>query len=66
MPDADSVLTKEDIETATKLWESVLSVQQLNVSLDMCNITSCIDCKVRFLQSKYEVDQSVFVELYIR
>lgn len=32
----------------------------------MSNIISCIDSKARFTQSKYEADQNVTIEVFIR
>lgn len=66
MPDSEAHSLQKDVEVAVKLWKSVLETDHLAVSLDMSNIVSCIDCKARFLQAKYEVDQNVIVELYVR
>lgn len=66
MPDSDSNLQQADVETAVKLWKAALETDHLAVSLDMTSIVSCIDCKARFLQNKYEVDQNILVEVYIR
>lgn len=66
MPDSEGHLSKEDIETAVKLWKSTLETDHLAVALDMSSVVSCIDCKAKFLQAKYEVDQKVHVELYVR
>lgn len=66
MPDADLSLEQSDIDGAHKLWQSALSIEKLHISLDMTNIVSCIDCKGRFTQTKYDVDQNVCVEVYIR
>lgn len=46
-------------------WEKALSAD-LNLSIDMTNITTCIDCKCRFLQNKYQADDKVQVEVYVR
>lgn len=66
MPDPDPVLEISDINAAQKLWNSALSEKQLNVSLDMSSVICCIDCKAKFTQDKYYVDQNVLIEVYIR
>lgn len=66
MPDSEAHLPQEDVEAAVKTWKTTLDTDHLAVALDMSNIVSCIDCKAKFLQTKYEVDQNVLVELYVR
>lgn len=66
MPDSEAHLPQKDVEAAVKLWKSALETNHIDISLDMSSIVSCIDCKARFLQAKYEVDQNVVVELYVR
>lgn len=66
MPDSEGYLPQQDVETAVKLWKTTLDTDHLAVALDMSNIVSCIDCKAKFLQTKYEVDQNVLVELYVK
>lgn len=66
MPDSEGNLPQQHVETAVKLWKTALETDHLAVILDMSNIVSCIDCKAKFLQTKYEVDQNVLVELYVK
>lgn len=66
IPDSEAHLLQDDVAVAVKLWKNALETDHLAVSLDMSSIVSCIDCKARFLQAKYEVDQNVVVELYVR
>lgn len=66
MPNSNTSLNDQDIAAVSNLWNSVLATDILTVGLDMSNIISCIDCKARFMHNKYEVDQNVTVELFIR
>lgn len=66
IPEAEPQTPTSDIQSATLLWKPILTAEPLSLSLDMGNILSCIDSKARFLHNKYQGDQQVAVELYIK
>lgn len=54
------------LQQAVIQWQPKLQGEILNLSLDLSNMISCIEAKARFLKAKYEVDQKISIEVFIR
>lgn len=54
------------LKETNALWRKVVINEAFNVSLDLKNIISCIDCKARFCKLKYEADEAITLELFLR
>lgn len=54
------------LQQAVVQWQPKLQAKISNLSLDLSKIISCIEAKARFLKAKYEVDQKISVEVFIR
>lgn len=64
-PEPEPDISPVGVQSAQHLWKSAF-VNTPSISLDMNNITSCIDSKARFTQCKYQGDQHATVEIFIR
>lgn len=51
---------------ALELWQMAIEKEPLTVNIDMVNITSFIEVKIKFKQPKYRMDEIVEVELFVR
>lgn len=59
-------MLEKSLQNAYTLWKKNLETQHLSYVLDINSVSSCMDCKAKFTQNKYEVDSTVTVELYLR
>ncbi|KAJ8917803.1 hypothetical protein NQ315_010709 [Exocentrus adspersus] len=66
IPFGDPKLPQDVLQNAIVLWQPVFSTAPLLFSLDVSNIITCVETKARFTKNKYEVDQNVTIEVYIR
>ncbi|RZC34292.1 trafficking protein particle complex subunit 11 [Asbolus verrucosus] len=66
IPFGDQKLTPDVLQHAVIQWQPKLQTEPINLSLDLGNIVTCIETKARFVQTHYEVDQNVTVEVYIK
>lgn len=64
-PEPEPNLPSLETLKAIELWKNAIHTDN-TISLDMNNITSCIESKARFTQSKFEVDSHVTIEVFIR
>lgn len=54
------------LQHAVIQWQPKLQTEPIHLSLDLGNMITCIETKARFMQEKYEVDQNITVEVYIK
>ncbi|CAK1553132.1 unnamed protein product [Leptosia nina] len=51
---------------ALELWQNVIEKDPFLISIDMVNISSFLEIKAKFQQSKYRIDEAIQVEVYVR
>ncbi|XP_045777774.1 trafficking protein particle complex subunit 11 [Maniola jurtina] len=51
---------------ALELWQMAVEKEPLTVVIDMVNISSFLEVKTKFKQSKYRLDDTIEVELFVR
>ncbi|XP_022117292.2 trafficking protein particle complex subunit 11 [Pieris rapae] len=51
---------------AVEFWQNVIEKDPLLIAIDMVNISSFLEVKTKFLQSKYRMDEGIVVEIYVR
>ncbi|KAF7270948.1 hypothetical protein GWI33_016126 [Rhynchophorus ferrugineus] len=66
IPFGDPKLPHDILQNAIILWQPVFNVDASAFTLDMTNITSCIETKVRFAKPTFEMDQNVILELFVK
>ncbi|XP_069669154.1 trafficking protein particle complex subunit 11 [Periplaneta americana] len=66
IPDPEPDVPEDELKHVQDEWFSVINSEPLSVSVDMSNITACVESKARFTQSHYKADQFVEIEVYIR
>ncbi|EFA10428.2 Trafficking protein particle complex subunit 11-like Protein [Tribolium castaneum] len=66
IPFGDQKLTPDVLQHAVIQWQPKLQTEPIHLSLDLGNVSTCIETKATFMQAKYEVDQNVTVEVYIK
>ncbi|XP_025834501.1 trafficking protein particle complex subunit 11 isoform X2 [Agrilus planipennis] len=59
-------LPSYDVHTSLNLWKKVFESESIHLTVDMNSVVSCIETKARFLKDKYEADQNVVLEVFIR
>lgn len=65
IPFGDKDLPHDILQNAIIIWQPVFS-SNLNFSLDMTNIRTCIETKATLTNSTIEIDQNAVVEIYIK
>lgn len=66
IPIQEPSVLQQDITNAKNLWSHLRTQAKLNISLDIGDVDSCIELKACFLKDKYEIDENIVVEVYIR
>ena len=57
-------LPEEDLNRARDLWNQ--AIQSNQIVIEAANILSCIECKGRFIKNKFEAEENVQIEIFIR
>ncbi|XP_049939900.1 trafficking protein particle complex subunit 11 isoform X1 [Schistocerca serialis cubense] len=65
-PDPEPNVTPEEGLRAKDLWSKASRAELLTVTVEMNSITSCIESRARFTKSKYQADENVVIEVFIR
>ncbi|XP_017779460.1 PREDICTED: trafficking protein particle complex subunit 11 [Nicrophorus vespilloides] len=62
----EAIVILPEIKKSRVLWKNLLGEAPQTYKLEMNNIVSCLDCKVRFQEEKYQVDGLVIIEILVR
>ncbi|XP_063238337.1 trafficking protein particle complex subunit 11 [Bacillus rossius redtenbacheri] len=65
-PEPEPGVPADEAARVAGLWAVASGAEPLVVSVDMSNITACVECRAGFCQPSYKADQPVDVEVYIR
>lgn len=66
IPTAEPDLPLSSQQKALDLWHSVIDKEPLLVPVDMANIASFLEVKLKFKQPRYRMDEIIEIELYVR
>lgn len=55
------------VERAGSMWASVFAKEPpISLVIDMSNISSCVSSKARFTGDRYQGDQNISVEIFVK
>lgn len=66
VPDIEIGLPIICAQNASSLWQQAMSSQVAIGCIDVRNISMCLDCKAKFMKPKYQVDENIVVEVYMK
>nr|CAD7408851.1 unnamed protein product [Timema cristinae] len=65
-PEPEPGLPTTELASIQDLWFTACKTEPLAITVDMSNITACVESKARFTQAQYKADQMVHIEVFIR
>nr|XP_022918044.1 trafficking protein particle complex subunit 11 [Onthophagus taurus] len=66
LPETEVDLPSEKVQQAVLMWQQTLSSKPLYFQVEIGNVVCAIDVKCRFLNQKYEADNNIVVEIFLK